>query len=156
MALELSYASQRSEVWTAYVKRWKAVLWKYHLAFVVLSAVFVASLAGFPATVTAWSKGVALGLFICGIFALWPQIKFKPQTRSIRFDQEGFSTGIGSLTGKVSWTDVASIEDETKLVLIVGKNQNVMVIPDRAFFPPSARYVFLDTVRTWHEAKITA
>lgn len=152
MSINLSYASRRSEIWTAYKARWKAVLWKYHFAF-VLGAVLVSMIVSSHGSSTPWMKGLFFGLGLCGVLAMIPQIMFKPQTRTISFDEKGFTTKIGTKSGERSWEEIERIEDSGNLLLIVGKTQSMMAIPDRAFQSHIDRSAFLEAIRNWHGGK---
>jgi hypothetical protein len=96
--------------------------------------------------------GGALGAFVvCIIFStLWPQLRFKPQERVLTIDENGFTTHIGTLSGAVKWAEVRAVEDSGDCIIVTGKNNNAMVVPNRAFADPAARGEFFAAAQKWH------
>jgi hypothetical protein len=84
------------------------------------------------------------------LLPLWPQVRFKNAVRNLTVDESGFQTSIGTLSGSRAWREIDRVEDAGGEILLVGKNGNAMVVPNRAFSSPEERAVFLRDVRSWH------
>ena len=152
----LRYASTRAEVWRAYWREWTRLsgLWRFH--------VLIGLAVGFG-----WADGGALRAFSAEQFAiaalaatgtsiallsLWPQLRFKPQTRILILNAEGFTTTIGRQSAQRRWQDIARVEDHSDTILLVGKNGNAMIIPSRAFTHEADRQRCLASLQQWHDA----
>jgi hypothetical protein len=152
----VSYAATRAEVWRGYWREWARTtgLWRLHV-LIGLAVGFAVTdrgnLSDFsPERFTAVSLGATAASVV--LSSLWPQIRFKPQTRALTLDVEGFKTTIGSRTGERSWRDVRRVEDRDGNILIVGVNGNAMIIPMRAFATEADRQHCLESVKAWHAA----
>lgn len=147
----LEYASARAEIWRAYWRAWARPrgLWIYHVLLGLPPALLVGSDSGhfdLGQFAIVW----AVATLACTTFLpLWPQIKFKAAVRSLTVDASGFRTTIGNLSGSRSWAEIDRIEDTGKDILIVGKNGNAMVVPQRAFQSPQERASFIRDVQKW-------
>jgi len=146
---QVSYRSRRSEVWRWYWRAWARPLglWRFHVAFSLLFAAAWTlrdrSVAGFVAAFV-----VALPIFIL-FLSLWPQIRFKSETRILTIDPTGWSTRIGNLQGSRTWDKVRSIDDSPEAITLVSSNGNALIVPNRAFPSPAAREEFLHDARRW-------
>jgi hypothetical protein len=74
---------------------------------------------------------------------LFPQIKFKPQTRTLNINENGISTSIGTINGEYSWGKIASISESDGNIYIVGISGNGFVVPARAFCGVEEKNKFL-------------
>lgn len=76
-------------------------LWRLHVAFAAVATVAAASVYGFAVRVwlPAALIGVATLLGCLALFPLWPQIRFKPQVRTLELDGSGYRTSIGRIRG---------------------------------------------------------
>src|SRR5690242_18170653 len=96
---QVSYASKRSEVWRWYWRAWVRPLglWRFHVGFSLLFATAwtlrddSSDVAGFVAAFV-----VSLPIFVL-FSSLWPQIRFKSETRILTIDPKGWTTQIGNL-----------------------------------------------------------
>jgi hypothetical protein len=86
------------------------------------------------------------------LLSLWPQLRFKPQTRVLTLNTEGFATTIGTQSGQRRWRDIARVENHEGTILLVGKNGNAMIIPPRAFASDADRQSCLVSIRQWYQA----
>jgi hypothetical protein len=143
---QVSYTSRRSEVWRWYWREWAVRLWRFHVAFSLLFAAAWtlrdSSVAGFVAAFI-----VALPIFVL-FSALWPQIRFKPATRTLTIDADGWATRIGNLQGSGTWDKVRSIDDSPEAIALVSSN-GALIVPNRAFPTSTAREEFLHDARRW-------
>lgn len=90
------------------------------------------------------------------LFSVWPQIRFKPQTRVLTLNAEGFKTTIGTRSGQRHWRDIRQIEEHEGTIVIIGNNGNAMIVPRRAFATDADRRDCLQTVQQWHARRGTA
>ena len=149
MPITIQYSSRRGEVWTHYWRLWRQKLWRFHAAlFAVVTVGLLLGLSGWRLSPAALA-GIAVlgGLLPCVALALYPLVKFKPQTRVLTMDQAGLTTSIGKLCGEVPWRDVEAIIDQRELIVIRRTNNNAFVIPTRAFASPADRAAFLSAAR---------
>ena len=148
---QVSYTSTRDEVWRFYWRAWARPLglWRLHVTISLLIATGwtlrhnSGHLTGFSA-----AFGVALALCIV-FFSLWPQIRFKPETRMLTIDPKGWTTRIGDLQGSRTWATVRSVEDSPDAITLVSSNGNALIVPNRAFPNQVAREEFLHDARRW-------
>ena len=148
---QVSYTSTRGEVWRFYWRAWARPLglWRFHVVISLLVA------AGWTLRDNsgdfrrfAAAFGVALALCIA-LFPLWPQLRFKRETRVLTIDPTGWTTRIGDLQGSRTWDKVRSIEDSPDAITLVSSNGNALIVPNRAFSTNAAREEFLHDARQW-------
>jgi hypothetical protein len=155
-AQTIRYSSSRREVWRWYWRAWAKPkgLWRYHAFVAVLLATFHAEVQGFshfrPAAFFVTALAAMLGCML--FFSLWPQIRFKPAERTLSVSPTGWNTQIGKLSTARSWSEVREITEDGKTIIVVGTNQNALIIPSRAFADEERRLRFLTDVRVWHAA----
>lgn len=149
MPITIQYCSHRRDVWAHYVRFWQQRLWRIHAAlFTAIALGLLVGLQGWhlsPAMIAAIS--IAGGLLPCAALALYPLVKFKPQTRILIIDGNGLRTSIGEMYGEVGWREVAAIGDHEGLIIIRRTNGNAFLIPERAFASPADRRIFLTAAR---------
>lgn len=75
---------------------------------------------------------------------IFPQVKFKPQTRTLTINENGISTSIGKISGECAWNEVAEISESSGNIYIVGTGGNGFVVPLRAFSGVEEQNKFLD------------
>jgi hypothetical protein len=155
-AQTIRYSSSRQEVWRWYWRAWAKPrgLWRYHTLLALILAVAHAEARGLSRfSTTAFLTTTAVAMLFCMLlFSLWPQIRFKRMERSLSVSPTGWSTQIGSLSAARSWNDVREIIEEGGAIVVVGTNQNALIIPSRAFADEGNRRRFLTSVRIWHGA----
>lgn len=123
-----------------------------HVAFGVVATVAAASTFGFamwvwlPAAVI----GVAVTLCCVVLFPLWPQIRYKPQVRTLELDESGYKTSIGRIKGTRRWSEIRSVYDDGNAVVITTRKGNAMLIPRRAFGEGIDRHQFVADIDGWH------
>jgi hypothetical protein len=74
---------------------------------------------------------------------------FKPELRTLSFDQNGLRTKIGKKSGSVSWKEIESITDSEDTIVISRKNLNAFLVPQRAFQSAQERASVLSAIRAW-------
>jgi hypothetical protein len=135
MIISVRYESRRSEVWQWYWRTWRRSLWRFHLAiFLLISSTATSLMYGkVPSTVAGYILIIAIGLIPLIGFALWPMIKFKPQTRTLTVNESGIETSIGDKNVKVGWDEFTYFKREASLIVIQRRNLNSFLVPSRAF-----------------------
>lgn len=147
----LKYATTRRELWRWYWRAWArpAGLWRHHVAFGAVTTVAAASahgFAGLPAVMT----GLAAVLGCLVPFPLWPQMRFKPQMRTLELEESGYQTSIGHINGARQWSEIRSVHDDGDAVVITTHKGNAMLITRRAFGEGIDRQRFVIDVEAWH------
>lgn len=148
---EVRYSLRRSELWLWYRRAWRTRLWKRHV--VIVSAIFVGALAVPAALDARLLVATVLSVALLAVMVAYPQLRFKPQERSLEIDPMGLRTSIKSSSKAYSWSDVASIDEGIGHIIITLKNLNAFIIPSRAFADEEARNEFLTSARTWSGAR---
>jgi hypothetical protein len=128
-----------------YWRSWRQRLWKFHLfifcTFTVVT--FVCAVLGGTAPLAAGVYAFVWGLLSIVWLPIYPQLRFKPQTRVLEISEEGISTTIGKISARRSWDEVASITEADRNIFILGKNGNAFIVPPRAFDSEDGRIAFL-------------
>ena len=148
MGICVTYASRRDEVWRWYWRMWRARLWRTHAAIFV-SLAFGVSLAlykGPPNDVAGVCLIGAIAVAPLEGLALYPQLLFKPQTRTLVVDDEGVSTTVGRRSGRVPWSEILDVREENGTLVIQRRNLNAFLVPARAFASEAERSRFRDYV----------
>ena len=143
-AITVTYASRRDEVARFYWASWKRQLWVFHL--IVLVAIIVMGTAlRWPIIMT-----IGAGAGAIGFFFLFPQLAFKPQTRTLTIDADGLRTKIGKKVGERAWREIAKIEESGgNIVMRVRASGNAFIVPPRAFAGEDERNAFLRAAQEW-------
>jgi YcxB-like protein len=155
-AQSIRYSSSRREVWRWYWRAWAKPkgLWRFHALFALTLAIAHAQVQGLsrfsPIVFLTTTALAMLGCML--VFSLWPQIRFKPAERTLSVGPAGWATQIGKLSAARSWNDVREIIEEDDTIVVVGTNQNALIIPSRAFADEENQRRFLTNIRTWHGA----
>lgn len=148
----LKYAATRGEIWRWYWRAWArpAGLWRYHVAYGVVAAFAAALVNGLD-----WLSTTVLGFgaILCciALLPLWPQLRFKPQVRTLELDESGFRTSIGRINGSRRWFEIQSVRDDGNTLAITSHNGNAMIIPRRAFGEGIDRERFVAEIEAWHK-----
>jgi hypothetical protein len=85
---------------------------------------------------------------------LWPQIKFKPQVRTLEVNEAGYRTVIGRHHGHRAWSEIQRVQDEGESVVLTTRQGNAMLIPRRAFADGPDRGQFVADIMRWHAEAI--
>ncbi len=101
------------------------------------------------------AAGMALlaAVFLAIFLALYPQVRFKPQKRTLSISQAGISTTINARSRTYTWSDVASVIAPRDQVFIAMTNGNAFVVPSRAFASAAQRDEFIRQCLTWHKPR---
>lgn len=151
----LKYSAIRGEIWRWYWRAWArpAGLWRQHVACGAAAAFAAALVNGY-----AWLPSAVLGcatiLFCITLLPLWPQIRFKPQVRTLEVDESGYRTSIGHLNGSRRWFEIRSVQDSDDAVVITTRNGNTMLIPRRALGEGIDRRQFMADIEEWQRRAV--
>ena len=155
--MTVEYSSSRRELasWYWYSLRHN----RKHLRAWLLSVVGVGVLVFLSERQSAGSSipraiGIS-GLSILGLalfLALYPQVRFKPQKRTLTIAPDGISTTINARSKTYPWSEVASVVQRGDQVYIGFTNVNAFVVPTRAFPSADSRQEFVRLCREWCEA----
>ena len=88
-------------------------------------------------------------LVCAALFALYPQLRFKPQVRTLTITPDAISTTINARSKTYPWSDVASVLERGDHVYIGFRNVNAFVVPARAFASPESQKEFVRLCREW-------
>ena len=153
----IRYKSFRSEIWWWYWQSWANRLWQTHIFLsVIISTVIWVSLR--PMFSLKQFVDIFLGTLVVIVFvlALFPQVRFKKQERSLTINDQGISTEIGKLSGNILWNEVKSITEKNNYIIITRRNGNAMLIPPRAFADGTEKEGFLADMNIWFSASKTS
>jgi hypothetical protein len=155
----VAYASTRREIWRAYWRAWArpAGLWRMHA---VIGLVFAVSRVGptglGEGSLTRFLTDFAGATLLCVlVLPLYPQLRFKPQKRTLTVDETGYRTQIGKRSGARTWEEVAAVEEDRDAIVLANRNGNLMIVPRRAFATDAERRAFLTDAQRWHAAAAT-
>ena len=151
MEITLKYAATRKEVWDWYWRAWRRGLWKIHVVVFLLILYSVGSRDGhWPiADYRFVLDGFLIATAVIIAFVSFPQLMYKPQTRSLTINEDGIRTVIGPRSGKVKWAEVADIETRGEHIVITGRWGNSFLIPSRAFESDGHRDSCSATMFSW-------
>ena len=144
--MTIEYASRRGEIWTWYWRAWRQRLWKSHLR-IFLIVVVLADLILYGTASPHLAVPIAIGAIPVALLTLYPQFRFKPQSRTITVGTSGVTTVVGRKSGKISWKNIRSVTEERGYVVIQGSSGNAFIIPPRAFETPAAQATFVATAK---------
>jgi hypothetical protein len=152
----LKYAATRGEIWRWYWHTWArpAGLWRHHVAYGVVAALAAALVNGLD-WLSAAVLGIGATLCCSALLPLWPQVRFKPQVRTLEVDESGYRTSIGRINGTRRWFEIQSVYDDGNTVAITTRNGSAMIIPHRAFSEGIDRQRFVADIEAWHRRAVT-
>jgi membrane protein YdbS with pleckstrin-like domain len=135
MTVSLRYASRREEVWRWYWRSWRRTLWNIHLriGLVAFALAFLVIDAGRAPTPFSLAAATLVALGLIGFLVLYPQLRFKPELRTLTADEEGLKTAIGRRRGAIPWSKIARIAEDHGYVIVESRSGNAFIIPPRAF-----------------------
>jgi hypothetical protein len=151
MTYTLSYCSSRAEVWRWYSRSWRAKFWWLHL-FV---AAVLAYALGNPTSIQSYAIWfLCIFPLVTFAFAAWPQVRFKPQERTLHVGPAGWSTQIGSLSASRPWSGVSSVQPSNDAVEILSTTGNALIVPLRAFEGRTQMQQFAQDAQSWHREHV--
>ncbi|MEH3038449.1 MAG: YcxB family protein [Sphingomonas paucimobilis] len=151
MAIAISYAATRPEIWNYYWRMWRQGLWKAHLFVFVIVAVLTYS--ALPANDLSVAAAIAAASVTILFFVLYPQLRYKAETRELILSEDGITTSIGRRRADIPWSDIAAIDADELSFVIQRSNLNALIVPARAFASPDERAEFEAFVRTHTDAR---
>jgi len=90
---------------------------------------------------------------VVALMVLYPQLRFKPQLRTLIIDENGLQTTIGKKNGVRAWREIASIQETSDFILVTTRGMNAFVIPTSAFASEEAPIQTITQMRQWHTAR---
>jgi len=145
----IEYAPRRGEIWTWYWKVWIKRLWKSHLRIFTIVAGLAYLFLSYPAppSLTTLAVPLAIGAIPVLLLILYPQLRFKPQTRTVTIGTSGITTVVGRKSGRISWKNIRSVTEDRGYVIVQGSSGNAFIIPPRAFETPEEQVRFVATMK---------
>jgi hypothetical protein len=131
--LTVRYALTREELREWYKVTWRRKLWRYHLAIVVLLCASFALAGTGGSTVSGLMFGAALSALMIVFMVVWPQLRYRPEERTLTFDADGLAYTRGPQQGRMAWSQIGSVADADGGVIVTGRNQSAFIVPTRAF-----------------------
>jgi YcxB-like protein len=155
MPIIVDYQLRRSEIWTLYWWMWRRGLWRSHLiafATVGIAASLLIYRAA-PPNALGWTIVLAAASFLPALWIVYPQLRFKPQQRTLVIDASGIRTKIGGRSGSVEWRQIGVVAQVRGAVILQRRRGNAFVVPARAFASPEA---FQDFTHEAQQARAAA
>lgn len=145
--LTVRYALTREELRAWYIESWKRRLWMFHLATTVLlcGSFSLAQVGG--SAVSGLTFGAGLSVAMIAFMVVWPQLRYRPEERTLTFDAEGLAYTRGPQAGRMAWSQIASVADADGGVIVTGRNQNAFIVPTRAFGGEAQKTDGFNTIR---------
>lgn len=115
-------------------------------------ALAIAETRGFASfSWAAFASTAVAGTALCILLLpLWPQIKFKPQMRTLELDEKGYRTQIGRYDVSRLWSEIGRVEDDGETIVLTTRKGNAMLIPRRAFGDLVDRGQVFSDIKKWH------
>lgn len=159
--MTVEYTSTRREIaaWYWHSLRTNPRLRRRWALSVLLAGAFSFGLLRFAGSLSAAQslRGAALCvIWVVLVFALYPQLMFKPQKRALTIGPRGIETTIGRQSGSVPWSEIASIETWGTSLCLRGTSLNAFVIPSRAFSTVVEKERFEARCLELHQAALEA
>ena len=147
----IRYRPSRRAVWRWYWRAWRRRFWLLHVLLAALAGPALAATIFRSVSVSTVGLAFVIALpVVTLVMALVPQILFKSTERTVHVGPQGWSTEIGKVSGKRTWSEVASIEEWAGQVVITSASGNALIIPARAL-PDSASWrQFVQDIKQWH------
>lgn len=142
MSLSVVYALRRDEVWRWYKVAWKRRLWPFHALVVLMPVALFLSQPGKGGWMGAAVAGGMIGLLACAFMVAYPQIRYRPQQRTLTLDDSGIRGVRGKTDYFVKWDKVGRIEDDGDYLVITERKLNAFIVPNRAFASEADRAAF--------------
>jgi hypothetical protein len=93
--------------------------------------------------------GVGTAVAVAVSLAGYPQLRFKPQVRTLELLPTGISGTLGTRSYAFKWSDVAKIEEENGSVIITFRNLNAFIVPPEALRGLSDAQTLATECRQW-------
>lgn len=147
----LTYTSSRATIARWY---WRSLRRNHRHGIAWLGLLAWAYFLGSVVVDRGWRGGLLGAVIMLTVLALYPQIMFKPQLRTLEILPHEIRTSIGSKNKILAWNEVASIEQEDGFLVITGCTGNAFVIPPTAFTAGIDADTVLAQAKAWHSAAI--
>jgi hypothetical protein len=154
--MTLTYSATRWSVWRWY---WRSLVRNARHRTVWLVWMTAAFLVGFGllgnvgfSGAPAVARGLGASAVLAACFALYPQLRFKPQVRTLTLLPAELRTTIKGQSKTYPWSDVAAIEEDGGFVIIGLRNLNAFIIPPHAFDGSVERGALIAQCAEWRRA----
>jgi hypothetical protein len=137
------YALRRDEIWHWYKAAWKRRLWPFH-AFLLIMPVGLFLALRHDGWLNAVVSGGIIGFLACVFMVAYPQIRFRPEQRTLTLEDSGIRGVRGKANYFVEWDKIARVEDDGDYLVITERRMNAFVVPNRAFASDGDRAAFRD------------
>jgi hypothetical protein len=144
VSLSVVYALRRDEIWRWYKAAWKRRLWPFHAFMLLMPIGLFLALHHDGGWMSAVVSGGVIGLMACAFMVVYPQIRYRPEERSLTVDDAGVRGVRGKTDYFVKWAKIAGVEDDGDCLVIRERGQNAFIIPHRAFASEADRSAFRD------------
>jgi hypothetical protein len=149
--MTLTYTSSRATIALWY---WRSLRRNHRHGLAWLGLLAWAYFVGSVVVDGGWRGGLLGALVMLTVLALYPQIMFKPQLRTLELLPHEIRTSIGSKNKILAWSEVAHLEREDGFLIITGRTGNAFVIPPSAFTDGIDIDTVLAQAKAWHAAAI--
>jgi hypothetical protein len=146
LSLSVVYALRRDEVWRWYKVAWKHRLWPFHAFMLVMPIGLFLALRHDGDWLNAVVSGGIIGLIACVFMVVYPQIRYRPEERTLTVDDAGVRGVRGKSDYFVKWEKIARVEDDGDSLVISERKLNAFIVPHRAFASNADRAAFRDFV----------
>ena len=145
----LSYSSSRSAVARWY---WQSLRRNPRHLFSWLACLAAAFYIGWTRSGQSVTTGFSAVLGVAVFLALYPQLRFKPQTRTLELRPDSIFTSIGKREKTLLWRDIARIERDGDSLVITGRSGNAFIVPPSAFSNGHSIDSVYAQANEWHRA----
>src|SRR3954452_24334557 len=98
------------------------------------------------------TAAIIAGAAAAALFAMYPQLRYKPQVRTLTVLEDGISSTIKGRSEAYPWSKVAKIEKHDGGLTIGFRNVSAFIVPAAAFRSGAERDELLSQCRKWWEA----
>ena len=149
----LTYTSSRATIARWY---WRSLRRNHRHGLAWLGILACAFFLGSVVVDKGWRGGLLASAIMLTVLALYPQIMFKPQVRTLELLPHEIRTSIGAKTKIMAWREVAHLERDDGFLVITGHTGNAFVIPPSAFTDGLDIDTVLAQAKTWHAAGVAS
>ena len=151
--MTLEYTISRSTLARWYLRsltrNWRHLtLWLFWLLLAGLSTAVIVHAQGSGGIHSALA-GLSAATLLVAFFALYPQLRYKPEKRTLTLERAGITTTIKGRSETYHWTKVARLEDDRGRFLIGLTNLNSFVVPPEAFRSAEERATLMKQCQDW-------